>query len=116
METPLKFRIMVIERNDGARMFHPQVLMPVDIKVKKNWWQNVIGSEFVYDWRGFRNYRGELVPCLKGEHGNGGSDTKYAYEEIEQFKLDAAKRGERLRAEELESRNKETKSITYLEW
>jgi hypothetical protein len=116
MEQKNKFRIMVIERNDGVKIYYPQVFIPIDISYKKNFLGKTLKSELMYDWRSFMSGKDGLTTCDKvSDFGNGGSDISYAHEMIEQYKLDVAKRIEKNKLEKLEHDNKQTKSITFIE-
>lgn len=102
---PLKFQIKVIERNDGTKMYHPQVLC---LKNKKE------------IWVGFASNDKGLIPTfeINGEYnGNGCTDdsTKTARKAIEQYKIDYEKRKEFEKSKIQDEFNKATKNITYID-
>lgn len=131
MEQKDKFRIMVIERNDGTKMYHPQVYTPVDVRYKVRLFGfdkivssesllfgfgKLVSSELIYEWRSFRYTADGIVTCDRAiEHGNGSNEIKDAHEMIEKYKLDLVKRIEKRKSDEMKENNKKAKSITYIE-
>lgn len=116
MEQKDKFRIMVIERNDGVKIYHPQVYTIVSVKNNRKYFWQELDYQPVYGWRSFTGGSDGLTTHDDANaHGNGGSEIQYAYDMIQQYKLDVAKREEKQKANELEKRNKTTKSITFIE-
>lgn len=109
-----KFRIKVIERNDGVKMYHPQVREIVDMKPPILWFGEM---KLVYDWRGLTTAEDgyDTLGWKDKSDGCGTTDIESANKMIEQYKVDFKKRCEVSREKEQKEKNEAIKEITYIE-
>lgn len=122
-----KFRIKVIERNDGIKMYHPQVWVLVDYKSIsfmesfKLWIQNKKEESLylIYDWRSITtkdaDYYGYDTCHDAKSDGCGGSTIEFAYEVIEKYKVDFKRRCDERVEREQKEKNEAIKEIAYVE-
>lgn len=109
-----KFRIKVIERNDGTKMYYPQAWVCVDV------WRTLLGFgelKVKYDWRSFTNTR-DGVDTLGWDDksdGAGSSDLKFSDEMIEKYKIDLKARHDASVKKDEQEYNEKTKAITFIE-
>ena len=118
-KTPVigKYRLKVLEQNDGTKMYCPQIYCCTDFSYRRKYWLFGERQEFYgYEWKSFHIQEdGIEVSFSKNSDGCSSSNIEDANNIIEKYKIDSDKRYAERRKRAQDENDKKIKNIEYID-